>query len=258
MKKVIMKFLCVKIALALFLPLVVFADSGSGAWYLVKHKGQVPGFPRDSEFLAEHNCFFIDKEAVKNDEKILYITFDAGYENGNIEKILNTLKEKSVPAAFFVLSNLVKKNGELITRMFDEGHLVCNHTTNHVSPSKMTFDELKSNLETLESQCSSKCNKNMSRYFRYPEGAYDKESVLNLEALGYKTFFWSMAYADWDNSRQPNPQKAIKTLLEYTHPGAIILLHPTSKTNAEIMPTLIDKWREMGYRFGTLDELANR
>ena len=120
----------------------------------------------------------------------------------------------------------------------------------------MSADEIKDDLGGLEALCLEKTGHEMSKYFRYPEGVYSKESVDSLEELGYKSFFWSAAYADWDNNKQPRCSDAIESLKAQTHPGAVILLHPTSSTNAEIIPQMITIWREMGYRFGTLDELV--
>lgn len=233
----------------------VSAESGHG-WYIVKRKGGIPGFPADSDYLSEHSCYFIDRASAERGEKVLYLTFDAGYENGNIARILDTLKEENVPAAFFVLSNLINKNTDLVGRMFDEGHCVCNHTQDHKSLPTMSACEASDNLSGLEALCLGKTGREMSKYFRYPEGVYSKESVDNLENLGYKSFFWSIAYADWDNSKQPECERAIESLKAQTHPGAIILLHPTSETNATIMRDMIRTWREMGYRFGTLDDLV--
>jgi len=227
------------------------AESNTKNWYIVKRGNCEPGFPSEATFLSDHNCYYIDK----SNSKKLYLTFDAGYENGNIEKILDIMKENDIKGAFFVLSNLVKKNTDLVKRMSEEGHLVCNHTSNHKNLTKLTKEEIKCNLERLENEYNTLTGMKMQKIFRYPEGQYNKDTVLTIEKLGYKTFFWSLAYADWDNNKQPSAEQAIKTLLSNTHDGAIILLHPTSKTNVEILPTLISKWKEMGYSFGTLDEI---
>ena len=244
--------------LAAITALPASADCGHG-WYISKRGiGVAPGFPNDSTFLTEHSCYFIDKKSLESGEKVIYITFDAGYENGNVSKILDTLKEKEVPAAFFVLSNLIVKESDLIKRMAAEGHLVCNHTKHHKSIPDISVDETRAEISELEALCFEKTGYEMPKYFRYPEGYYSKESALMLENMGYKTFFWSVAYADWDNERQPARDYAIKALEKQTHPGAVVLLHPTSETNAAILGDIIDLWRSMGYRFGTLHELVER
>ena len=252
--KVVIKLLSAILAFCTLFTVSASAAEKQG-WYIVKHEGCTPGFPSDSSFLSEHSCYFLDEDSAKGGEKVIYLTFDAGYENGNIERILGTLRERGVPAAFFILSNLVRKNADLVKQMSDDGHLVCNHTSNHKCAPEMTKDELRENLEALEALCLERTGYVMPKYFRYPEGVYSAESALALEELGYKSFFWSVAYADWDNSNQPSAEKAIKSLIKQTHPGAIVLLHPTSSTNAEILPKMIAVWQEMGYRFGRLDEL---
>ena len=241
--------------LALFLPIIADGAQCEG-WYIVKRKNETPGFPKSASELDTHSCYYIDKTANERGDKVLYLTFDAGYENGNVEKVLDIMKEEKVTGAFFVLANIINKNTELIRRMSSEGHLVCNHTKNHKNLSKLTNDEIEENLRSLEDLCQEKAGVKMSPYFRFPEGVYSEESIKAVESLGYKTFFWSMAYADWDNGRQPEESKAIKTLLDQTHPGAVILLHPTSETNSKILSILIRSWKDMGYRFGTLDELV--
>ena len=251
----ILRVIATLLLLASLCTVIASAESAHG-WYIVKKRGGIPEFPADSTYLGEHSCYFIDKKSAESGEKVIYLTFDAGYENGNIERILDALKSEGVHAAFFVLSNLINKNTDLVCRMFDEGHCVCNHTQNHKTPARMSADEIKDDLGGLEALCLEKTGHEMSKYFRYPEGVYSKESVDSLEELGYKSFFWSAAYADWDNNKQPRCSDAIESLKAQTHPGAIILLHPTSSTNAEIIPQMITIWREMGYRFGTLDELV--
>lgn len=256
-----MKAFLKAISTALLLSLMtvfVSADTGHG-WYISKRgTGITPGFPSDSDLLSEHSCYFVDRKCAQSGEKVIYLTFDAGYENGNISRILDTLCEKDVPAAFFVLSNLIIKEHDLLKRMIDEGHLVCNHTRKHKSIPTLTEDEAREELEGLEALCYEETGYKMPKYFRYPEGNYSKQSALMLEKMGYKTFFWSIAYADWDNEKQPVREYAIEALKKQTHPGAVVLLHPTSKTNADIMGDIIDIWRSMGYRFGTLDELVAR
>ena len=141
--------------------------------------------------------------------------------------------------------------------MAKEGHLVCNHTKNHKNICQMNSEQISKNLTDLEKIYEQKTGKRMSRYFRFPEGKYSMDALREVEKLGYKSIFWSLAYEDWDNEKQPNPDYALKKLLSNTHNGAIILLHPTSETNALILPRLIDEWRGMGYEFGTLDQLTS-
>lgn len=204
-------------------------------------------------------AYYIDKSNsnFNKNEKVIYLTFDAGYENGNVEKILDILKSENVHGAFFVLDNLVKRNTELVKRMNDEGHLVCNHTATHPDmTTKHAKEEFMQELWALEDSCEEE-GITLSHYYRPPEGRFTEENLKIAADNGYKTVFWSFAYADWDNNAQASPEKAIEKVLNGTHNGEVILLHPTSATNAEILDDLIREWKEMGFRFGTLDELTN-
>lgn len=224
-------------------------------WYLKRSCGTAPGFPKEAQEIEKYDAYYIDKKA-SNENPVIYITFDAGYENGNIERILDVLKAENVPAAFFLLDNIILKNTDLVKRMVNEGHTVCNHTKNHKNLSSASEEEIERNLTALEMIYEEKCGREMSKYFRFPEGCYSIEAIKTVQKLGYKTVFWSFAYDDWDNNRQPNRERAIKKILDNTHNGAVMLFHPTSCTNADIFPTLISEWRKMGYSFGTLDELT--
>ena len=170
--------------------------------------------------------------------------------------ILDVLNEERVPAAFFILKNLIYKNEELVIRMSDEGHLVCNHTASHKNltcSSDVEIEKEVTELENIYTRCTGRI---MAKYFRFPEGKYSIRSLKAIKDLGYKTVFWSFAYEDWDNNNQPSEEYAIKKILDNTHDGAVILLHPNSKTNAKILPELIAQWRNLGYEFGTLDDLV--
>lgn len=234
----------------------ISATNGTHNWYIVKRGNNTPSFPKEAELISSHQGYYIDKSCIDTNKKIIYLTFDTGYENGNVSKTLDILKEYSVPAAFFILSNIIVKNTDVVKRMAEEGHLVCNHTKNHKDLSTLTDIEVEKNLATLEDLYKEKTGYTMSKYFRFPEGKYSEDRLLLCESLGYKTIFWSLAYADWDDNKQPSVDKAISCLLSNTHPGAVVLLHPTSSTNVKILPRLIEKWREWGYCFGTLDDLV--
>lgn len=245
------KLLAVILMLTVFNSVTVSAASRGHSWYVKKDSSGEVIIPEEQRFIEKYDAFYRGK-----DEKVIYLTFDAGYENGNVERILNTLKEKQVTAAFFLLDHIILKNTDIVIRMADEGHLVCNHTKNHKDMSCLSSDEIVDNLTDLERIYSQKCGKEMAKYFRFPEGRYSEEALATVNGLGYKTVFWSFGYADWDNNAQPDAEKSVAKIIGATHPGEIILLHPTSSTNAEILPTLIDKWREMGYTFGSLDALS--
>ncbi len=238
--------------------LQISATSAATSWYTVRNKAhRQPIFGKDLSIVEEYNGFFIDHaHATPEGDKVVYLTFDAGYENGNVARVLDVLKEKEVSGAFFVLKHLVTANGDLILRMEREGHAVCNHTANHPDLSAASKERIKDEIEELEKCYLSLTGKPMAKFFRPPEGKFSVEMLKSVSELGYKTVFWSFAYADWDNAHQPSTQKALQCIMDNVHNGAVILLHPTSQTNATVLPTVIDELRAQGYRFGTLEELC--
>ena len=232
-------------------------QGGEACWYVRRNGNMRPTFPKEAENIKAYNCYYIDEKYTDDcEEKRLYLTFDAGYENGNVEKVLDVLYEEDVPAAFFILDYIILKNTDLVTRMAEEGHLVCNHTKKHKNLSGETKENIKADLEALEAIYFEKTGKQMTKYFRFPEGKYSVNALKSVSELGYKTVFWSFAYDDWDDRRQPDLEAAKRKILDNTHNGAVILLHPTSATNAAILKDVISEWKSMGYTFGTLDELT--
>ena len=228
------------------------------AWYFKKTTDHTqPKLDPSLSFVEKYNCVYVDKEHTEaNEDKVLYLTFDAGYENGNVARILDSMKAENVKGSFFILENLVKRNPELVERMGAEGHCICNHTAKHKDMSRITDkDTFKAEIEKLENIYRDSTGKELAKIYRPPEGRFSELNLLHATELGYKTVFWSFAYADWDNKNQMSEEEAIRRIMDGTHNGAIILLHPTSETNAKIMASLIGEWKREGYRFETLDNL---
>lgn len=237
-----------------------FPAMGVGmGWYVKRNDAHAqPALDPSFSYIEEYDAYYVDKW-VKEGDRVLYLTFDAGYENGNVAKILDVMKDEGVCGAFFILDNLILRNEALVRRMRDEGHLVCNHTLKHRDMTEIRDkDTFAGELSALEELYRERIGGEMARYYRPPEGRFNEENLKMAKELGYKTVFWSFAYADWDNANQPSREAAIKKILDNTHNGAVILLHPTSATNAAILSDLIRAWREEGYRFGTLDELTDK
>ena len=255
MKKTV--FLVCVLALILCLALPTGAQGESYNWFCVHRKDHLQPMADSSfSFIGQYNAYYIDKaHGDECDEKVIYLTFDAGYENGNIARILDILKEENVTAAFFVLGNLIEKETELVIRMQNEGHLICNHTFTHKPMVERSYDEFRDELCRLEDCCALKTGKPLDKYYRPPEGRFDEASLKYACEMGYKTVFWSFAYDDWDNGRQMSVDRAKKKILDNIHNGEIMLLHPTSSTNAEILGDVIRELKAQGFRFGTLDEL---
>lgn len=229
-------------------------------WYCRHVKdGRQPACDAEMQFIEQYGGYYIDKN--NNDpeaaEKVIYLTFDAGYENGNVAKILDAMREEQVSGAFFILENLAKQNPDLVKRMNDEGHLVCNHTASHRDMTKCHSAEgFAAELQKMENVCRECAGVEMAKYYRPPEGRFSEENLKFASEAGYKTVFWSFGYVDWDNERQMSQEDALEKILGGLHNGEVLLLHPTSATNAAIMRPLIQALRERGYRFGTLDELT--
>ena len=218
-------------------------------------EGQPPSGNATVDELKEYNAYFLDD----TDEKVIYLTFDAGFENGNTPSILETLKKHKVPATFFLVGNYIKTSPDLVKQMVDEGHMVANHTYSHPDMSKISSKEsFQKELEDLEKEYENVTGQKMKKYYRPPQGIYSEENLKMANDLGYSTFFWSLAYVDWYVDNQPSKEEAFDKLLGRIHPGALVLLHSTSQTNAEILDELLSKWKDMGYTFANLDQLVDK
>lgn len=231
---------------------------GVYSWYCNRRKDNLqPPLPGEFASIKDYNCLWLNQCRSDSDEKkVAYLTFDAGYENGNVEKVLDVLKEKNVPGAFFILENLIDSNPDLIIRMSNEGHTVCNHTAHHKDMTKiMNIEDFSMELDELALAYKNLTGKDMAKFYRPPEGKFTLQNLEFAKELGYTTVFWSFAYADWDNNKQPTVDFAKKKIMDNVHNGAVILLHPTSSTNAAILGDIIDEMRNDGYEFSTLEEL---
>lgn len=192
------------------------------------------------------------------DDKVIYLTYDCGYENGNTAPILDALKKHNAPATFFVVGHFLETAPDLVKRMVEEGHTVGNHTYHHPDMSSISnLASFQKEVDDTAALYQEITGLEMTKYYRPPQGKYSTENLKMAKELGYHTFFWSLAYVDWNVDSQPTKEQAFDKLLPRIHPGAIVLLHSTSKTNGEIMDELLTKWEEMGYRFAPLSELLN-
>ncbi|MFT8314216.1 MAG: delta-lactam-biosynthetic de-N-acetylase [Clostridium sp.] len=223
------------------------------SWYIVPaSEEKIPRVDIDVDWLKKYNGYYIGD----TNNKYIFLTFDEGYENGYTAKILDILKANNVKAAFFVTVPYIKSNKELVKRMADEGNLVCNHSNTHPSMATITNEEkFKWELTSTEEAYKEATGYDMSKFFRPPMGRYSELSLNYTNKLGYKTIFWSLAHKDWLKDNQPNPEQAKKLILKRTHPGGIYLLHAVSKTNTDILDSLIKEWKSRGYEFKTLNDL---
>lgn len=226
----------------------------STGWGLsFQEEGKRPAGNASIDDLKQYNAYY----ASDTDQKIIYLTFDAGYENGNTPAILDALKKHQAPAVFFVVGNFIKDNPDLIRRILADDHIIGNHTMTHPDlPQISSMDAFQKELQDVEELYTSLTGETMTKFYRPPRGIYNTENLSMAKELGYSTFFWSLAYVDWIQDQQPSREEAFQKLLTRIHPGAIVLLHNTSSTNAEILDELLTKWEEMGYEFHSLKELT--
>ncbi len=225
----------------------------TGAWGLsYPQPGQPPSGPASADALKQYDAAFLGDAS----QKVLYLTFDAGYENGCTEQILDVLQKHDAPAAFFLVGSYIEKNADLVRRMVAEGHTVGNHTLHHYDMSKLTDPQtFARELQGVEEAYRSVTGEALPKFYRPPQGVYSRENLEMAKGLGYRTVFWSLAYVDWNRDAQPTDEAAFNKLLPRTHNGAVVLLHSTSQTNARILDGLLTRWEAQGYRFAPIEEL---
>lgn len=224
----------------------------TGSWGLsFPDPGQTPVGNDSSANLARYGGYYVGN----TEEKVVYLTFDAGYENGHTAQILDVLKKENVPAAFFLVGSYIEKNPDLVRRMAAEGHIVGNHTMHHPDMSVKKEADFAKELQDLEQLYRQTTGEELPKFYRPPQGLYSQKSLEYAQKLGYTTVFWSLAYADWKNDAQPTRDQAFAKLIPRLHNGAVILLHSTSSTNAQILEEFIARCKAEGYRFASLNEL---
>ena len=220
-----------------------------------QEEGKPPVANTTAEELKQFDAYYMQN----TEEKNIYLTFDCGYENGNTAPILDALKKHNAPATFFIVGNFLSTSPDLVRRMTEEGHTVGNHTFHHPDMSKISsIDAFSKELKDLEDLYKETTGKELVKYYRPPQGKYSESNLKMAQDLGYQTFFWSLAYVDWYQDKQPSSEEAFQKLLGRIHPGAIVLLHSTSSTNAAILDELLSKWEEMGYQFQSLEYLTEQ
>lgn len=247
------KLLCALILVCAVLHLSASASTVS--WYFKPSgDGKRPVCFGGSDMPDKYGALYLG-----DDEKVIYLTFDAGYENGNVAKTLDVLKQHDVKATFFILPGIVRNDTDVVKRMIDEGHIIGNHSYSHKNMGSVDdYNTFLSELKGLDDVCLEYLGTKASKFFRPPEGAFSENMLKFCVKAGYTPVFWSFAYADWDNGNQMSHEKAKQKILSNAHNGEIMLLHPTSATNAAILSDVITELKERGYRFGSLSELSEQ
>lgn len=230
-------------------------DNTEYSWWFRRKEDHVPSGSGEEFSIEPYSSYYIDKN-VSEDDKVIYLTFDCGYENGFTPSILDTLKEKNVKALFFVAQHFVESRPEYVKRMKDEGHMVGNHTVRHLSSPELTPEELVTELETVASTMEQMTGYPMDPYFRPPMGRYSERTLKVAQDMGYVSLFWSIAYYDYDRNDQPGKEYVVDHFDTYHHNGSVILMHNISESNAEALGDVIDLLRSEGYRFGEVSEFT--
>lgn len=225
------------------------------AWWFVRKNDHSPSGSGETFPIEPYSAYYLNTEATE-EEKVVYLTFDCGYENGFTPGILDTLAEKEVKAMFFVTKDFVVKNSEYVKRMKEEGHLVGNHTVRHLSSPSLTPEELEAELGEVVKTMYELTGYAMDPFFRPPMGEYSERTLKAAQDMGYSSIFWSIAYYDYNVNDQPGKEYVVDHFNTYHHNGTIILMHNTSQSNAEALADVVDLLKTEGYRFGELTEIA--
>lgn len=240
------------------LPVFLNLDNTKHGWgYRPNSEHKTPEMPQSTvNLLKKYSGYYVGDTS----SKVIYLTFDEGYENGYTGKILDILKANSVPAAFFVTRPYITKNPDLIKRMVEEGHIVGNHTSNHPSMPDKTGDPeaFKKEFTVVEDLYKELTGKDMPKFFRPPMGEYSEKSLAMTQQLGYKSIFWSFAHRDWLVDDQPDVNTTYTRVMNGVHNGEIMLLHAVSKSNTEALDSILKDLKAQGYRFASLEELPER
>lgn len=206
------------------------------------------------DIVQKHDAIFLGDTSKKE----LYLTFDNGYENGLTSKILDVLKERQVPAIFFVTGHYVKDQPDLLKRMVNEGHLIGNHSWNDPDMSRISPEKMKDELIRVRDEVAQVTGQKEMKYLRTPRGIFSERTLSVSKELGFTNVFWSVAYKDWDTKVRMGARYAHEKVMSQLHPGAVILLHSVSKDNADALGQIIDDARNQGYEFKSLDDLKKK
>lgn len=227
------------------------SDNTVRSWYYTPNtQHRPPAVPSAaSALLARYRGRYLGP-----DRRLVYLTFDAGYENGQTARILDALARNGVKATFFVTESYVRANPELVRRMVREGHVVGNHSATHPSMPSLARDAaaFARELSRVEDAFAEVTGARLAHVFRPPKGEYSALSLYRTAALGYESVFWSFAHRDWVVDDQPPVDVTVKRILDGSHPGAIYLLHAVSSSDADALDEAIAGLRKQGYGFGTL------
>ncbi|CAN7176983.1 delta-lactam-biosynthetic de-N-acetylase [Paenibacillus sp. LjRoot153] len=252
----ILRILLFSLALMAGQVTMVSADGTYHFGFKKSVNGQPPSIDEEGfkGLLKQHGAVFTGDQS----QKELYLTFDNGYEQGYTGRILDVLKEKQVPAIFFVTGHYIRTEPELLKRMAAEGHLIGNHSWSHPDMSQIPAERIQKELNKVKDEVAAVTGQKEMHYLRAPRGIFNDRSLAVSQGLNYTNVFWSVAYRDWEPKQQKGWEYAYKNVMAQLHPGAVILLHSVSSDNTEALGKIIDAARAQGYQFKSLDEMKLR
>lgn len=227
------------------------------AWWFQRKNDHTASGSGESFPIDTFSAYYLDKN-VTEDDKVIYLTFDCGYENGFTPALLDTLAEKNVKVMFFVTKDFIVKNPAYVTRMKEEGHLVGNHTVRHLSSPELTPEELEAELNEVARVMEERTGYSLDLFFRPPMGEYSERTLKVTQDMGYTTIFWSIAYYDYDVNNQPGKDYVVDHFSTYHHNGSIVLMHNISESNTQALGDVLDLLVNSGYRFGSLSEIGRK
>lgn len=252
LKRIISTFVCFLLLTVTLTPIHAESNKSYGWGYKKSQNNQPPETGFYGSLLEENGGYYLDHSG----EKVVYLTFDNGYEEGYTGKILDVLKDKQVPATFFVTGHYVKSAPDLVKRMVKEGHIVGNHSWSHPDFTKVSEDKLKQELDKVHKAVADLTGVKTMSFLRPPRGVFSARTLALTNKLGYTNVFWSLAFVDWNTNAQKGWEYAYRSVIKQIHPGAVILLHTVSSDNAEALDHLIDELRKRGYTFKSLNDLV--
>ncbi len=231
---------------------VIPINSSSFGWGFKKNDNhEQPYIGTYQKEIEDTNSYYVGDK----DTKQVFLTFDAGYDNGNMIKILDVLSEKDIIATFFITGDFLERFSDLVIEMSNRGHIIGNHTWSHSNISLLGKNQIYDEIQKVENKYKELTGKTIDKYFRPPAGVFNNKSLKIIKSIGYSTIFWSVAYKDWETNNQGNIDKAVNSVIENLHNGAIILLHTVSSDNVIALPKIIDEIRNQGYEINSINNL---
>ncbi|GAA0450473.1 polysaccharide deacetylase family protein [Alkalibacillus silvisoli] len=234
------------------IPSEAVSNESYGYGYKKKYDENPPDLGFYGPLIEEYNGVYLGDE----ENRMVYLTFDSGYEQGYTEQILDVLEEKDVPATFFLTGHYVEDQPELVKRKVNDGHIIGNHSDDHLDYTKISDEKIKEDLKSLDEKIMNTTDQEGVQFFRPAKGVFSERTLQLTDELGYTNVFWTVALVDWNKDENKGWQHSFDELLKQVHPGAVILLHAVTEDNAEALGYLIDELRERDYEFGSLDDLV--